>query len=201
MEYLELSIKNVKEKSIELANKMPNNFDVVIFVAKGSFQIGKEISEYYNIPLLEIFAQRKVGKLKEVLKIFLKVIPNSIKKKLREKEINMNIHEKNTDREISFEKEIWKNYKQVENILIVDDSVDTGNSMLQVKDAVQNYFKEANITIAALNIFTKSEKNIKTDYYIWKDTMLNGPWSNDSKYNKEFIKKYKEWKKKENERK
>ena len=66
--------------------------------------------------------------------------------------------------------------------------------MLQVKNVVQEYFNEAKIEIAALNCFEKSKKIINTDYYIYEDTMLNGPWSNDSKYNKEFMKLYKNWK-------
>ena len=201
MNYIELSTKNVEEKSIEIANEIQKEFkpDIVVFISKGAFQIGNEISKYCNVSLLEIYAQRKVGSIKSFLKIFMKLIPASIKKKLREKEIKTNIHEKNTDRNVYFEERKWGKYKKVKNILIVDDSIDTGNTMIQVKEKVQEYFKDCNIKIMSFNTFTKSENIIKTDYYIWKDTMLNGPWSNDSKYNKEFIKQYKKWKRENDE--
>lgn len=201
MNYIELSIKNVEEKSIEIANNIQKEFepDIVVFISKGAFQIGNEISKYFNVPLLEIYAKRKIGRIKKFLKIFIKLIPTSIKKKLREREIKTNIHEKNTDRNVYFEEKIWNKYKNTKNILIADDSIDTGNTMVQVKEKVQEYFKDSNVKIMAFNTFTKSENIIKTDYYIWKDTMLNGPWSNDSKYNKEFIKQYKNWKRENNE--
>lgn len=204
MNYLELSIKDVEEESKKLANKIKNNdtnVEIVIFIAKGSFQIGKVISEQLKCPLLEIRAKRKGNKLKEILKPILKIIPRRIKEQLRKKEFNSNYHENNKDRIITFDEREWEKYKNVKNIIIVDDSVDTGNSMIQVKEKVQEYFKEAKIEIAALNYFEKSKKIINTDYYIYKDYMLNGPWSNDSKYNKEFMKMYSEYKvEKNNER-
>ena len=171
---------------------------MVIFIARGSYQIGDVISKELNCPLLEVFAKRKGNKLKNIFKPFLKIIPSKMKEKLRKVEFNSNFHEKKQDRIVSYDEKKWKKYIGKQNILIVDDSVDTGNSMLQVKNVVQNYFKDSNIKIAALNCFKKSEKIIKTDYFIYEDTMLNGPWSNDSKYNKEFIKMYNNYKKENN---
>lgn len=201
MKYLELSIKNVEEETKKLAKIVCENkekIDVVIFIARGSYQIGDVLSKELNCPLLEVFAKRKGNKLKNIFKPFLKIIPSKMKEELRKIEFNSNFHEKKQDRIVSYDEKKWKKYIGKQNILIVDDSVDTGNSMLQVKNVVQNYFKDSNIKIAALNCFKKSKKIIKTDYFIYEDTMLNGPWSNDSKYNKEFIKMYNNYKKENN---
>ena len=47
--------------------------------------------------------------------------------------------------------------------------------------------------MAALNCFEKSKKIVNTEYYVYEDTMLKGPWSNDSKENKQYLKMYTEW--------
>lgn len=120
-------------------------------------------------------------------------------KKLREKEVNSNIHEKNSDRSVSFNKILWSKYKNCKKILIVDDSVDTGYSLLYVKKAVENEFKNSEVRLATLNCFKKSSNIIKTNYYIYEDTMLKGPWSNDSKENKKYLEEYMEWHNKQGE--
>ena len=69
MKYLELSEKNVRDESLKLAKKIEKEFlpEIVIFVAKGSFYIGDEISKYFNVPLIEIKAVREKNKLKELV--------------------------------------------------------------------------------------------------------------------------------------
>lgn len=194
-------MENVEEETKKLAQiiqKDNEKVDLVVFIARGAYQIGKVLSDELNCPLLEVFAKRKGNKIKNILKPLLKIIPSSMKKTLRNLEFNSNFHEKKQDRIVSFDEKEWKKYIEASDILIVDDSIDTGNSMLQVKDTVQKFFIQSNIKIAALNYFKKSNKIIKTDYFIYEDTMLNGPWSNDSKYNKQFIKMYNTYKKEKN---
>lgn len=201
MDYIELSAKDVKEKSIDLAKVIKKDYipDVVIFIAKGAHPIGYEISKFFSVPLLEIFAKRKIGRVKKIIIPFLKWVPNRIKKTLRKKEVTMNIHEKNIQRNTYFNEEEWKKCNNAKKILIVDDSSDTGNTIMQVKKCVEQYFRDASIKIATFNIFLKSQELVKVDYHIFEDTMICGPWSNDSKYYKEFLSNYKKWKSETNE--
>ena len=195
MELLELSSKNLEKIDKKLYEKIIKeyNYDLVIFIARGSYQIGKDLAEFNKVPVTEIFATRKGGKLKKLIRPLLQIIPKKIKKSLREKEFNSNIHEKNFEREISYNEEIWKNYLECKSILLVDDSVDTGYSIKFTKKAIEKFFTNSTVKVAALNCFEKSKKIVKTDFYIYKDTMLKGPWSNDSRENKEYLKKYGEW--------
>ena len=78
-------------------------------------------------------------------------------------------------------------------VLLVDDSIDTGNTIKQIVDYLKKY--ELEIRVAGINIFSISEEVVKVDYYNYRDTLLNGPWSNDSKYYKKFIGDYIKWKK------
>lgn len=195
MELLELSKSKLHEENVKLFEKIKNDYDydLVIFIAKGSYLIGKDLADLKRVPLLEIFATRKGGKLKKIISPFLKIIPKKIKNRLRKKEMNSNYHEKNSERNISFNVNIWKKYIDCKNILLVDDSVDTGYSIKSTVDAIQIFFPNSNIKVATLNVFEKSKKIVYTDFYLYSEKMLLGPWSNDSKENKQYLKEYGEW--------
>ena len=194
MDYLELSIKNVEEKSKELYEKIKSeyDYDLVIFIAKGSYLIGKELSELNNVPLLEIFATRKGSKLKKVVSPFLKLIPKKILIRLREKEMNSTYHETNNDRTVSFDESIYSKYIDKKKILLVDDSIDSGNSIVLTKNEIKKFFKDAEIKVAVFNVMNKA--TIKPDFCVYEDTMICGPWSNDSMEHKSNIELYNNWK-------
>ena len=195
MELLELSKKSLIEKNKKLYKNIIKdyNYDLVVFVARGSYLIGKDLSELNNTPLLEIFATRKGGKFKKIISPILRIIPKGIKNILRKKEFNSNYHEKNNERNIRFDENIWKKYKNSKKILLVDDSVDTGYSIKYAKEQIEKFFENSEVKVAAINYFEKSKKVVKTDFYLYKEKMLLGPWSNDSKENKDYMKEYGEW--------
>ena len=78
----------------------------------------------------------------------------------------------------------------IQRILVVDDSVDTGHSMKQVVDAISSGFNNVEIKIAGLNVWDKSRSIIDTDFALYKDTVIKTPMSKDSKEYKEFMKIY-----------
>ena len=76
----------------------------------------------------------------------------------------------------------------VKKILIIDDSVDTGASMLSVYNAVRDAFPASEIYTYALNVFTESEKLIKIDFFTIRDSIIRTPMSKDSQEHGEFLK-------------
>lgn len=194
MNYLELSIKNVEDKCNELYKKIINeyNYDLVIFIAKGSYIIGKNLSIMNNVPLLEIYASRKGGKLKKIIKPLFKFIPKKILIKLRSKEMKSSYHENNDERSVFFDEKMFSKYINCKKILLVDDSIDSGNSMILTKKEIQAFFKNSELKLAVFNVMKKSM--IRADYFLYEDMMICGPWSNDSKENRKHDKMYKEWK-------
>lgn len=190
-----MSKESVQENSKELLKKIKKDgyeFDLVIFIAKGSYYIGATIASEDNVELLEISATRKTTILKNIIKPVLRLIPKKMRIFLRNKEMKSTYHEKNEDRKVVFNTKIYEKYKQSKKIILIDDSIDSGNSIIEVKKALKNYFKGSVIKVAVFNTMKKSV--IKPDYYLYEDTMINGPWSNDSKYHKKFLKEYEEWK-------
>ena len=196
MNYQELSIKNLKEVNKELYEKIYKKYkyDCVIFVAKGAFLIGKNLAEFADVPLLEIYATRKGGKLKKLVNPILKILPEKLKMHLRSKEMKSNIHTKDPDREINYNSDIWQRYKTCKRILLVDDSIDTGYSALLAKNTVANYFRKSDVKVAVINLFDRAKEVYEPDFHLYENTMFKGPWSNDSKENKKFLKEYNEWK-------
>lgn len=196
MNYLEFSLENVEEKTRELFKNIKNNgfnYELVIFIAKGAYPIGTKLAELNNVPLLEISARRKGGRLKRILKPFMKFIPKSFLIRMRKKEMNSSYHKTNNDRNVTYLESRFEKYKNLKKIILVDDSIDTGYSVIEVKKKLNEIFKNAEIKIAVFN--TMSESLIKPDFDLYNDTMISGPWSNDSKYYKNFITIYNDWKK------
>lgn len=192
MRYIELSIGELEERSKELAEIVAKDYqpDVIVFIAKGSFLIGVEISKYFKAPLVECFAVRKGNDFKKILAPILRILPSKIKAYLRSRELKSGLHSMHKERDVYIQNQldIIKNSK---NILVVDDSVDTGNTVKKVVGYLRNFNKE-NIKIATLNYFLKSESVYQVDYSLYSDCIMVGPWSKDSKYYKEFIRRYKE---------
>ncbi len=194
MQYQEMTLEDVNNNSLKLYNIIKKDFDydLVIFIAKGSFLIGKELSRLNNTELLEISAKRKGNKFKSILKLFKKIIPKKILIKLRKKEMESNYHLKKNERKIEYDKDLYMKNINKKKILLVDDSIDTGNSIKLSKEELVKVFKNSTIKIAVFNVMDKAI--IKPDYYLYKNTMICGPWSNDSKYYSTHIKEYNLWK-------
>lgn len=188
-----MSAKSAQEETIRLAEIIRNDFvpDSVIFIAKGAYQIGLDLGNYFNVPVLEIFAERKTDKLKSIAAPILQLIPSKTKIFLRKYEIRRGIHKNNTNRNVYWG-HIPAHIKNADfnNILLVDDSCDTGNTFIQCIQKIKIKYPNAKIKTAALNVFSSSSNKIKIDYFLNQDCIICGPWSKDSEENKTFIEHY-----------
>ena len=194
MDYIDINLKNVEEESKKLYKiiKKEYDYDLVIFIAKGAYIIGENFAKFNNTPLLEIFATRKGGKLKKIIRPLLLIIPNKILIKIRKKEVDSPYHAKNSDRQISFDKAKYEKFKDKKKVLLIDDSVDTGNSIILTKKELESFFVNSEIKVATYNVMNKS--TYEPDFYLYRNTIIRGPWSSDSKENKKYVKMYYKWK-------
>lgn len=195
MDYLELSLKSLHIENVTLAKNIATYFhpDIVVYVAKGGYLIGKDIAEYFQVPYIGIHAQREGNKTKEKLANLLKRLPQVVTKFLRQMELKSGVHKKVKQRKVFWDQDdnYLEKMKNVHNVLLVDDSVDTGYSM---KALLPYVIKAAGmpieVRIASINVWSKSESVIQTDFYNYRDTIISTPMSNDSREHSQFLNQY-----------
>lgn len=193
MKYIELSRKDIEEQCKDWAKEIQKSYqpDLIVYVAKAGYLIGREMKNVFNVPLVGISATREGNDLKEVVGPFVSKLPNFVRNILISLELKSDTHSKNTERKIHYHEGLEKMKSQnIKSILVVDDSVDTGHSMKQVVDAISSLFGHVEIKIAGLNVWDKSRNIIDSDFALYKNTVIKTPMSKDSKEYKDFMKIY-----------
>lgn len=193
MKYIELSRKDIEEQCKDWAKEIQKTYqpDLIVYVAKAGYLIGREMKNVFNVPLVGISATREGNDLKEVVGPFVSKLPNFVRNILISLELKSDTHSKNTERKIHYHEGLEKMKSQnIKSILVVDDSVDTGHSMKQVVDAISSLFGDVEIKIAGLNVWDKSRNIIDSDFALYKNTVIKTPMSKDSKEYKDFMKIY-----------
>lgn len=193
MKYIELSRKDIEEQCKDWAKEIQKSYqpDLIVYVAKAGYLIGREMKNVFNVPLVGISATREGNDLKEVVGPFVSKLPNFVRNILISLELKSDTHSKNTERKIHYHEGLEKmKPSNIQNILVVDDSVDTGHSMKQVVDAIHSLFGDVEIKIAGLNVWDKSRSIIDSDFALYKNTVIKTPMSKDSKEYKDFMQIY-----------
>lgn len=201
MKYAELSLEKLREVCKQAAKdiKEKQEVDLLIYVARAGLPIAVYMNEIFNVKLLGIGAQRKGNSLKSKVGPLVAYCPRFIRNIFITIELKSKVHKKNTERHVEFHKSIEKlSIPDYKHILIVDDSVDTGNSMKLVSEIVQKTFEKAKVSTYSLNVWKQSKTVFKTDYCSYNDTVIRAPMSKDSReygafcimYDKESKKDY-----------
>lgn len=193
MKYIELSRKDIEEQCKGWAKEIQKSYqpDLIVYVAKAGYLIGREMKNVFNVPLVGISATREGNALKEVVGPIVSRMPNLVRNILISLELKSDTHSKNTERQIHYHEGLEKmKSSNIQNILVVDDSVDTGHSMKQVVDAIHSLFGDVEIKIAGLNVWDKSRSIIDSDFALYKNTVIKTPMSKDSKEYKDFMQIY-----------
>lgn len=196
MNYVELSIKSLSEKSSELGRMISDEYapDVIVFIARGGYIVARQIQAVLGSKLIGANAARSGNKLKEHIVPILKLLPEKAKIFLRSVELNSGIHEKKTERKVELHNQInYVNQNIHQKFLIVDDSIDTGYSMKAVYEEIKKLFHDSEIRCAALNVWDKSKNIINADYVLYRNTIIKTPMSKDSKEYGEFLRIYDEY--------
>lgn len=194
MDCIELSIKKLDEVCCNFAHEIKKEYhpDMVIYLAKGAYLIGKSMSDVFGVPLIAVGSTRDGNELKEKLALLLGVLPRWLCNFLRRIELKSNVHGHKKERHIKFLDNVA--FLNIQNsnlkILLVDDSVDTGSSILAAKKLIKSNFSNYVIRVAALNVMSQSRENVKVDYYLYTDKMLRTPMSKDSREYRKFLEMY-----------
>lgn len=194
MKCITLSIENLNRKTKKWAREILSEYspDMIIYVAKAGFLIGKGFSETMECPMIGVETVREKGNgLKSQIAPLIGKLPLFVRNMLITIELKSGVHKKNDYRKVNMLDEISQlEVTKINKILVVDDSIDTGNSILAVKDYISTIFRNAEIRVAGLNVWDMSKEKVFTDYALYKNTIIKAPMSKDSKEYDVFMKIY-----------
>lgn len=170
--------------------------DLIVFIAKSGFLFAKPMAEYFQCEEVDIIASRPASKVKNKLKNVVRWIPENIVLKILKSSYMYQFNGNNEERKI----EISDRYKREEgkehkNILIVDDSVDTGWTILAVQREVKKSFPNATIKTAGYAVIDYSKERVAIDYYRYKNKIILTATSRKSAEYETFLESYESWKK------
>lgn len=193
MEHLELTRKALEEQCNTWASNIKKSYqpDLIIYIARGGYLIGKQMKEVFQVPMIGVSTVRDGNSIKEKIGPIIAMFPNCIRNLLISIEMKSNKHAKNTERKVRFLKGVEDvKDKDIQKILVAEDSVDTGNSLQQAIKTIRTVFPDAEIKVASLNIWDKSKSIVHVDYALYENTIIKSPMSKDSKEYKEFRNTY-----------
>lgn len=176
----------MEEDCKEWAKEIEKDFrpDIVVFIAKSGFLFALPIAEYFGCPMADIAVSRPGNRGKDMIRRLVPSIPGWLLKIALRSKANYSYQERNNRREIQisgrFENMDWERYKR---ILIVDDSTDTGWSMIAARDAVIRAAGDADVKTLSYCCIDISEKRLRVDYARYKNTIII---SAASRYSKEY---------------
>ncbi|MRX82333.1 phosphoribosyltransferase [Eggerthella guodeyinii] len=191
MRFIEYSVESLLAESRKLASLVGAEYepDAIAYLAKGGYLIGGTFSRFFDAPLIEMAATRSGDPAKRVVASVLQSLPKGIKRLMREIEAYARIKEKADPAVDSRSIEITGRYpvpKKAKRVLIVDDSVDTGASLLLAMGLIRQAFPNAEIRSTAINVFTASQKAVNVDWALYENVLLSTPASKDNREYEKF---------------
>lgn len=188
-------LKNLSHTLLSMITKDQFTIDMVIGIATGGIYISSPIKEqlakekwhgkYYEIKL-----SRQSTETKKILKLkgILTKLPYFILNFLRKLEVfmfeNFKAKEYNSSKEnkVDLSDGLINDIKNSHSILLVDDAIDTGSTILAIKNVIKRINPNVTIKTAVLTV-THKKPYIEPDYTLFKRVLLRCPWAEDYKGN------------------
>lgn len=184
------SSDDVIKKSTEMAEYIALEYmpDMVVFIAKSGFLFAKPIADFFNCRLYETKAQRVGDEHKNTVHKFIPRLPMWLLGFALRSKAMYSYNQSNTDRNVLISS-MLKNQatNEKKQILLVDDSADTGWTLLKVQTELKKLFPNSEIRIFCYCVVKFSEQRINVDYYCYKDTIVLTATSRYSKEHSTFL--------------
>lgn len=196
MEVITLTSTNLEKQSVAIAKKILKTKwtpDIIIGIATGGIYVSRPIKEelirkswkgkYYEIKLSR---QSTEARKKLKIKVLLTKLPYFILNKLRKIEaftfetLKANSYDPVKEKKIVLSDDLINDIKNSNSVLLVDDAIDTGSTVLAIKNVVKKINTNINVKVAVLTV-TQKKPYIEPDYTIYKRVLLRCPWSEDYK--------------------
>ena len=170
--------------------------DLVIFIAKSGFLFARPLAEYFKCQMIDVIASRQDNKAKDYIKKVIPWMPNWILAHMLKKRVSKPNYYKKSNRVVEGTSRFEHfDISNANRILLVDDSVDTGWSLLKVQEYLDKNGAKGKYKTASYCVLSESENRIKVDFYRFKDKIVITATSRYSREYKEFLNDYSLWKK------
>lgn len=169
--------------------------DLVVFVAKSGFLFAQPLAECFDCEMIDVVVSRPSNGKKDAIAKMIPWLPRPILAMALKSKALYGYHDSNSHRDLiltgRFDGLDISSYKR---ILVVDDSVDTGWSMLEAVAAVRERASQsADVRVASYCLMAQSESRISVDYYRYKDTIVVTATSRYSNEYHAFLDSYSQW--------
>lgn len=152
--------------------------DHILYIERAGKLIAFYLANEFGCNYSGVQVLKNKRKLRERLNFFIKLLPPFFRDLLR---LAQKLHRENLKDRRRFV--YIDNIEELLNkkILIVDDAVDTGESMRAIKaKLLQEGFRNEDLQTAVITIVNSKKTQFKPDIYIFHDVCCKFPWSVDS---------------------
>ncbi len=181
------------DESIALAQVVEDDFtpDTIIAIKTGGVFVAQPLFSYLkekNTTLVytEISLSRESTKVKKAFNVstVLKRLPYFILDILRKLEVSYFEYSKDKtynsakESKVSLDETLLKTLSHSKKLLLVDDAIDTGATLLAIKNVLEKKNNEVEIKTAVLTS-THKHSYIEADYKLYSRVLLRCPWAED----------------------
>lgn len=190
----DVTLVKLKEYSAQLAKKIQDSGYVtehILYVERAGLFIACEIAQNFACSITGIYASRGGNSFKSNFRILLRCLPKRVTDLMRRIEEKSNIHNVKSGRNVYIEGQFPPKRN---NILLVDDAVDTGNSLKAVVNFLVSKGYHQDSLHSCVLTTTRKHPEYRADISLFNDVSFAFPWSYTSKeYHKswELYNKYK----------
>ena len=187
------ALTDLSQKLLSLIQKDNIEIDMIIGIATGGIYVSQPIYEQlqqqgWSGTYTEIKLSRPSTQKKESLGIkrFLTKLPYFLSNLLRVLEIKFlekfkaKAYDITKEKCIHFSEKQSKEIQDAKTLLLIDDAIDTGTTILALKNVIQEINPEITVKTAVLTV-THKHPYLEPDYTLYKDVLLRCPWAMDYK--------------------
>ena len=156
--------------------------ELIVGIAHGGEEVVNSLSQYFpDARVCIVKCRRPVSRNKKLLSPILRYLPSRINILLRQIEARINTIRPDDKRELEkgIDDSLTTLY-DMPKVLIVDDAVDSGQTLKTVVNEVIRVWPKARIWTAALTVTTE-HPTIRPNIVLYKEpTLIRFPWSADT---------------------
>jgi hypoxanthine phosphoribosyltransferase len=170
-------IPNTISRLVTQIQQRAFNPDHILYIESAGWLLGEELAKQMGCSASGIVAKRKGNRLKQFVAPLFSYFPEELAHQIRRLELGSRIHAQVATRQVSLRAELLTPWKR---LIIIDDAVDSGNSLQSVVEFLQSKgFAQSDILTAAITV-TSSTPVIKPDVSLYSEVVIF-PWSPGSK--------------------